>query len=401
MEFITNNNNNNHAKVIDPLIRNSDEVYIAVAFLKMSGLNELLSSIKYLLNARKKISIIAGQNFGLTEPDALDNLRKLFLKNDSAKLYLANALNTTLVFHPKLYLFCSGTNVTIITGSANITRGGLFTNSECSLLTKSTCDTTLWKDVFTFFNLLVAPESAEEVSIMTVKRYDTYFQQQKAINKKSRAIPVRTKLQQDFSYASLLRHFKSFDTMEREELFHNRVKRYKEAKKVLDEIADEKKPTNKNFLSKLEELVGKKGEWGLWHSGSLGRLKNFLVPYHKEFAELVRIIRENKKRSPSYVFDLALPLVKNIYGADVNYVTEIMMTYNPNAFANINKNPITVLTGVADLNIKKTYRIYSGDDYETYCEIIAEICEKLGLRNMLEADTFFNDIYWKVYKNKQ
>ena len=42
-------------------------------------------------------------------------------------------------------------------------------------------------------------------------------------------------------------------------------------------------------------------------------------------------------KTSSDVFSNANEMVKKIDGAGVNYVTEIMMTYNPNKFANLNK----------------------------------------------------------------
>lgn len=397
MKFISNNQSN-HLRNLDTLIRSADEVYIAVAFLKVSGLNGLLPSIKQMMQAGKHINVIAGQNFGLTEPAALDCLRKLFLGYQSANLYLAQAINPTDIFHPKLYLFRTGNFATIVSGSSNITNGGLVTNTECSVLVETTSDSQIWNDAVGFFQTITSIEHAEEVTLWTIKRYETYYLEQKQTRGKSRAVPTRTKAQQDFNYANLIRHFKSFDTKRRDEIFNAKTEHYKEARRVLDRIANDKKLTKETFLAYLEELVGKKDERGWWHSGSLGRLKNDLVAYYIEFAQLVRLIKENKQRAPSYVFDIASQKVKKIYGADINYVTEIMMTYNPAAFPNINKNPITVLTKEASLNIKKTYRIYDGSDYGMYCEIIEEIKDKLGLRNMLEVDSFFNDIYWKIYK---
>ena len=89
--------------------------------------------------------------------------------------------------------------------------------------------------------------------------------------------------------------------------------------------------------------------------------------------------------------------VASIEGASVNYVTEIMASYNKNNFAILNNNPFTVLTKKAGVSFShKTLTSFSGEDYTYYCALIKEISEKLGFSNMLEADSFFNDIYWKM-----
>jgi hypothetical protein len=62
----------------------------------------------------------------------------------------------------------------------------------------------------------------------------------------------------------------------------------------------------------------------------------------------------------------------------------------------MNKNPITVLRREGGVNIKASSSSYSGSDYKEYCNLIKEISLKLELQNMLEADSFFNEIYWKI-----
>ena len=96
------------------------------------------------------------------------------------------------------------------------------------------------------------------------------------------------------------------------------------------------------------------------------------------------------------MFENAKIKVNLIEGAAVNYITEIMMTYNNNDFANMNKNPLTVLREEGGVNLKAHSSSFKGVDYAEYCELIEEISTKLGLNDMLEADSFFNEIYWKI-----
>ena len=71
---------------------------------------------------------------------------------------------------------------------------------------------------------------------------------------------------------------------------------------------------------------------------------------------------------------MAKEMVKNVNGAAVNYVTEIMMTYNSVDFANINRNPITVLKEEGGVKIKAHSSSYKGVDYSEYCDLVKEIC---------------------------
>lgn len=396
MKFLHNSTTANHKIQIETELKSCDEAYIAVAFLKSSGLNILLPSIKEFLKRGSKLTLVAGQNFALTEPSALHSLRLLFQDYPSSKLYLAKANSATKVFHPKFYLFQSQNNCCIITGSANITEGGLVNNKEASLVVNCSSSDSIWLETLEHFNSLIDPHSADEATLLVIKQYETYYEQQKQYNRKAKPIPNKTKSQLAFDYHSLLKHFQRFDNKKRDETFSDKMANYKEAKKILDAIADNPRLTQKQFEPLLDSLVGSKEEFNLWHSGSLFRLRRSVYPYYKEFQKLVKYIRENKSQSAATVFSNAKDIVKMIEGAAVNYITEIMMTYNPKEFANMNKNPITVLKQEGGVNIKTSTSSYNGMDYQEYCDLIKEISSKLGLRNMLEADSYFNDIYWRI-----
>jgi len=398
MRFLTNDTNDKHLDNLLSHLDHSTEAYIAIAFLKESGLNELIHSLTNFVEAGKKIDIITGQNFGLTEPKALYTLRNLFEENKSGQIYLANANKHTPIFHPKLYLFKNGSRCHVIAGSANVTGGGLLNNDECSILIDCEVSSTLWLDAKAYFDKLTSPDNAEKGTLVVIKQYETFYEQQRQHNKKAQPVPLRNKSQQDFNYGNLRTHFSKFDNKKRNETFKNKMYDYEEAKKVLDNIADHQRLTQKAFEPMLDSLVSSKGTYGWWHSGSLFRLRRDVYPYYKEFQELVRYIRLNKSANSSIVYKGARDKVDQIYGASVNYITEIMMTYNPEAFANLNKNPITVLRKEGGLNIKSSSESFTAKDYEEYCEIVKEISDQLGLRNMLEADSFFNTIYWKLDK---
>ncbi len=394
VQFISNNNQN-HFTQLNELIQSADEVWMATAFLKQSGLTKLLLAIKKHVESKKDIHIIAGQNFGLTEPKALIELHKLFQNSNNAKVYLAHANKPTEVFHPKLYLFRKNDDFTILSGSANLTEGGLQSNVECSLLIKANRNDSVWKETLLFFNKILSPEFSQEATYDVIKQYESYYEQQKQLNHQAKAIPTRTKTQINFSQ-DLIKLFKEYDNKERDKIFKNKTANYLEAKKVLNAIADHPKLTQSIFEELLDKLVGSSEEDNLWHSGSLYRLRRKVYPYYKEFQTLVKYIREQSNSSAASVFSMAKSMIDNIEGAGPNYIAEIMMTYNPDNFANLNKNPLTVLREKGGLNLKATSVAYNGIDYQEYCNVVKDISKKVGIRNMLEADSFFNFIYWNL-----
>jgi len=397
MNFIANiNKSNNHLTAIAQKLKSSDQAYFAVAFLKTTGLNNISKSIKEFLKSGGKLTLIAGQNFALTEPKALKYLRKLFQSYPTSKLFLAKANSANIVFHPKLYLFNSKNNSSIISGSANITQGGLLSNNESSIIVDCKPNEQVWIDAVHYFDNIIKPENADEATLLVIKQYETFFEQQKQHNRNAKSVPTKTKTQLAFDYANLLKHFKKFNSSERQRNYKEKLSNYKKAKKILNLIADNSHLTQKQFEPLLDQLVGSKDDFNLWHSGSLFRLRRSVYPYYKEFRDLVRYIRDNKNKSSEIVFDNAKIKVNNIKGAAVNYITEIMMTYNNKDFASMNRNPITVLRNEGGVNIKAHSSSFKGIDYAEYCELVEEIASKLGLQNMLEADSFFNEIYWEI-----
>jgi len=397
MKFLANiDKENNHLTTIVNRLKVCEEAYFAVAFLKISGLNHLMKPFKDFLNAGGKLVIIAGQNFALTEPTALHEIRKFINPFPTSQLFLAKANSVDNVFHPKLYLFKSKNSCCVISGSANLTQGGLIENKETSIIADCRVSETFWIDTKRYFDLLLNPENSDEATLLILKQYETFFEQQKQYNKKARPIPVKTKSQLAFDYNNLVKHFRKFNNSARQQNFKGKLNNYKSAKEILDQIADNPGLTQKKFEPLLDKLVGSKEEQHLWHSGSLFRLRRKVYPYFKEFRDLVRYIRDNKKQPANIVFENAKEKVKGIKGAAANYITEIMMTYNYQDFANMNRNPITVLKEEGGVNLKAHSSSFTGTDYKEYCELIKEIYSKLDLRNMLEADSFFNEIYWKL-----
>lgn len=397
MELITTESQ--HSEILKKYIPKSDRIYIAVAFLKDSGLNVLIDSLLKAANRDCDIRIFCGLDFALTEPTALKNLWKMSLKYKSLNLYLSNAKNENVIFHPKLYLLTKQSRAIIIGGSANLTRGGLVSNHECSIMVKKNIDSKIYRQAIQYFESLADNGVCVKATLLRIKNYENFYEEQKLQRRKIKAKPTKGYGEFNFSYGNLLKLYRKYkEVKDVESLFQVRMKKYDRAREILDEIAMSRNLNKEQFIDLFEQLVGGVGIKPLWHSGSIFRTKTTVFDNFDKFQELVRFIKENTDQPASKVFDYSKSLVKNIQGSGINTVTEIMMTYNSKDFANLNKNPISVLIDKAGVNIKKYRNSYNGIDYAEYCELVREICETVGLRNMLEADSFFNEIYWGFIK---
>jgi hypothetical protein len=355
----------------------------------MSGLKSIIDLLKIFLKQGGELHFIAGQNFALTEPDALYEIFNILKSKPKSNLYIYKAASNDSIFHPKMYLFESNRDCRVILGSANMTNGGLTTNNEVSLSFKCQKNSDVWKQSISTFNDYVS--NCIAASLLTIGWYKTFYNSQRSHNKSAKAIPP--KYEYTFDYDALKKYLGKLTQAELAKMSSERDSRYRQSRKILNAIADDKRLTEAKFIPLLDSLVVR----GAWNSGSLHRLRKLIYKYYKEFARLIRFIRTNKSKSPDYVFPEAMKLVAGIKGASVNYVTEIMASYNRNDFAILNNNPFTVLTEKAGVSFTHKHPdSFNGADYAYFCALIKEISEKLGFSNMLEADSFFNDIYWKI-----
>jgi HKD family nuclease len=125
--------------IINLEFQNSYKVQIAVAFLKYSGIKIIDKSLKQCLNNGGNFEIIAGLDFKTTDPKALSYLISLKKEYSKVNLYCfgdKGENKTSIVFHPKLYLFEGKNETTAIVGSTNLTGGGLISNLEVNTVFK-------------------------------------------------------------------------------------------------------------------------------------------------------------------------------------------------------------------------------------------------------------------------
>lgn len=388
MKLLNNlNEEQSHVNELYECLKTYQKAYFSVAFLKMSGLSLIMDALKTFLSNKGELQIIAGQNFGLTEPEALTCLFNLLEDYPKSKLYLYEAVSTDCIFHPKMYLFESKKGGKIILGSANMTKGGISSNNEVSISLECKLDSEIWEQSKSTFNTYLA--NSEPATLLAIAQYKSFYDKQKEYNYDLITTPLLS--EKTFNYAALKEYLEEWDQEELKQMFSDRKKTYRKAEKILNEIADTQRLTKTQFIPLLDSLLKK------WHSGGLQRRKSSVYTCYNEFAKLVRFIRDNKSKAPDYVFNKAMKLVENISGASVNYVTEIMISYNPKEFAILNGNPFTVLTEEAGVTFKyKRPRFFDGTEYASYCKLIKEISKELGFSNMLEADSFFNEIYWEM-----
>jgi HKD family nuclease len=396
MNFITNENNYTHLNTFKELISKSEKILIAVAFLTESGLNLIQYDLETALKRGIDVKIFCGLNFYHTDPDALRKIFKLFEKYQNGKLYLYDSDNK--IFHPKLYCFVSQESVYILIGSANFTSGGFQGNIEASLLVGATKDSDTYSKLFSFLKTIEdSVIEANELSISQYKRkYDIYS---KGINKADKEAKKEIKKIIRLNVSDIKKYLIEYnkDKNQQNDL-KTKFSNYEKAKEILNKICG-KVDSPDEFLNYFEELVGKKGQGPLWHSGGLHRHKKSIALKYKIVIKMVREIRSNIKKPPKEVFKIGLKYLKKVKWLGVNILTEVMNTYNSQRFAVLNNNPLTSLKFFGYSEFPEQGK-FNPDKYEDYNLLIAELMKMCKFQTMSQADHFLSYIYWKYAKQR-
>ncbi|OQX56400.1 MAG: hypothetical protein B5M53_01545 [Candidatus Cloacimonas sp. 4484_209] len=395
MDLIINKTNNNHSRNLKNLIRNSEKILIAVAFLKNSGLDLVKDDLEIALKNNANIKMYFGLDFYFTEPDALRKLLVLFKKYRRGNLYLYKSGKEA--FHPKLYCFIKSKTVYILTGSINFTKGGFQENIEVSTLEKTMVGSSIYKKVISFFDAIERDSiEANEIDINLYKReYDIIH---KKLNKASREAENEIKTITKLDIPKIKKHLVEYKkNKEEQDDFKERLINYKKAKNILDKICNNSITSKKEFMNYYERLIGKKGQSGLWHSDGLFRHKVWVAPKYKTFIKMACEIRNNIKKHPKEVFEIGLKYLKKVKGLGVNTLTEIMNTFAPKKFAVLNNNPVTSLKFLG-FSVFPNPNNFKPDVYDLYNSLISEFMKICGFKSLGQVDHFLNYIYWKYAK---
>jgi len=117
-----------HASSIEPYW---DQLDIAVAWVRASGVNYLETSLRKFLRHGGRLSIIVGIDLQNTTRDGLQALLNLEGHGTCETFVYHNEAGS--IFHPKLYLFRNEEEARLIVGSNNLTAAGLYSNVEAGL----------------------------------------------------------------------------------------------------------------------------------------------------------------------------------------------------------------------------------------------------------------------------
>lgn len=383
---IYNDAENCHELMLKKLIKEADTIYIAVAFLKKSGLDKLFDIENHELQ-NKAIKMAVGGDFGHTEPSALRSLLDIGVDGR-----LMRYLGKHTVFHPKMYLFENGENRTIVIGSANLTQSGLRSNHEASIVIECRQESREWKTAICQFNKFFSSKFSTKVTKGAITEYEKFFLLQKRWNATYEPDDENLIMMDRLSL-----YLPGFRKEQKTDLIlkvQNKEQSYDNAKKLLSELGSLKLPKeDSRFEQIINLLVGKDSYWystGLQRTGKPRAINN-KKPYKMLISYLV--VNQQAGSVPA-LYEKARELAPS--GVGPNHITEILITLDRNRFSIMNHSSITALKygGLAD--IKGDGLTYSGDDYQQFCSLCQSTKNYFGFTSMLELDSFFYYIFRSI-----
>lgn len=146
---------------------------LAVAFVSRPGVKFLAAALKACQERKAPVRVIAGEDFCLTDPDALGDLRDM---GAQVKLYCCSGKG---VFHPKLYLFARGKRASLLVGSNNLTSEAFANNVEAGVIMKGDVGGSVMESAGTFFADLWNGERAIPATASYLQRYRAGYERAK------------------------------------------------------------------------------------------------------------------------------------------------------------------------------------------------------------------------------
>jgi len=137
---------------------------VAMAYVKIGGLNTLLKSVDILIEKSVPMRFVIGlsSKHGITDKESAEHLLKLSRRKSVTVKKWDNS-----GFHPKLFIF-HGPNRSVVVGSSNLTHAAHSSNAEANILVEE-ANPQLFKEVMDFFEYYFNP--APNIQKKDVNKY--------------------------------------------------------------------------------------------------------------------------------------------------------------------------------------------------------------------------------------
>ncbi|WP_215190316.1 DEAD/DEAH box helicase family protein [Exiguobacterium sp. s6] len=141
------------------------EIYMIVAFAQVSGVQELVASLKQAVNRGAQVRILIGDYLYLTNPDALEMLMNI--QGVELRLYRSKGQS----FHPKAYLFRTQDGGTFFVGSSNLSHSALNRGVEWNVEIPASISEDVFEQSVDSFHELFYSDYAQIMNTVSLQPY--------------------------------------------------------------------------------------------------------------------------------------------------------------------------------------------------------------------------------------
>lgn len=395
--LVANTGKADHSKFITDIIKDADEIIIAVAFLKRAGAELIAPLLEKRLGAGADVELFVGTDFFLTEPVALEILLALKERYTACKIHLADRGSAT--FHPKAYVSRRKDQYRSLIGSANLTGGALSTNEELSLYVDHGAGDILTSQLTATFARYRKSSHFQDLDSLTLEQYASSHtidvrERKKYETARDNALPSAFDLRVIEKWYRLYRA----DAKAMSDLAERKQRRVK-ALRVQRAIADLAGTPFKleTFQAHLRDLMTNNGGRHLWVSSDIHRRGSEALNHPNDVIEIFTLGRAVAARPPGDGYSAMRKACEPIPGVGINMATEILCTFAPNRYAVYNGNTVGALSTLGITTpANPSFKAISPPRYERLCATIRALGRRIGAKNYSETDAFLNWIYWEV-----
>lgn len=397
MRAIFNEKTLRHRQVLQELFGEAEEIFISVAFFKSGGLAALAPALKTCLDAGGRVRMHIGQDFYLTDPDALEQLLKLSVRQPRCEVFVAGRSAST--FHPKVYL-AKGRDggVSALIGSANLTGGALNANEEVSILVKGLESDTIAADLESWSVRLETDGRVRRLDRLALVTYRAGWEASRAARAAVEAAQeAATIVDVDLARLEILyaRYLKSAEFKRLEERRTARFKAVTLQKAIADAAGARRgSAAAARVKTHLSHLMGMKDHNHLWPSDGIYRQGYRALAQPAQLAKVFATARASAALSPAEAYEAVRADALEVSGVGVNMISEILTTFRPKRFPVFNGNTAAALAALKLGSVKPLPKeAFRGWHYRLVTETVGAVRDRIGAADFPETDAFLNFIY--------
>lgn len=117
----------NHLKKIKELLHGANKVFLTVAYIRNSGVDQIIEELKLIIERGGKVRLICSNDMGITQPSAVKRILEIGAEVKICKF-------ETGTFHAKIWLAEKDSKWACLAGSANCSKSAFLDNVEASLI---------------------------------------------------------------------------------------------------------------------------------------------------------------------------------------------------------------------------------------------------------------------------